>query len=141
MTQQLAQIVDAITVHEADGSTWLDLSSSPGQIEILGEAAAGLAAGLGVTAVVSWWDPDQTVLAHIVARLLAVPRAAIDIDLGLLSFSPALPVGRDVLLVVTEFDQRRSIETMQGYLEGQGHRVVGAVNLDAELGVVFSKLP
>ena len=134
----VADTVKALTVTESTGITWLDVSTDPRIVEQLGVSIAERALALGATAVVSWFDPDETVLAHIVARQLDVPRAAVELDLGLLTLSPHLSRSRRVLLLATSLNVARPVRSLRTLLEGEGHTVVGAIRLDGASGIVLS---
>lgn len=134
----IAQAVSALTVKEADGSTWIDMSTRPDAVEEIGQAVARAVADRNAGAVIGWLSADETVLAHIVARELGVPRAVIDEDLGLLTVSPELSSGSSVLVVATSFDQYPSLQAVRTLLENSDHHVVGVVRLDAESGIQFA---
>ncbi|RNE56512.1 hypothetical protein [Cryobacterium tepidiphilum] len=134
----IAQAVSELTVTEADGSTWIDMSTRPDAIENIGQAVAHEVKNLGAGAVIGWLSADETVLAHIVARELGVPRAVIDVDLGLLTISPELQPNCDVLVVATSLDQYPSLQAIRTVLESNGHHVVAVVSLDAQSGLEFA---
>jgi hypothetical protein len=118
-----------------DGSSWFDFSRNPRELETVGAAIAGTGSELGTEAVVSWLDPDETVLAHVVASHLGVPRASVDVDLGLLTLGPELEFNRSVLLVASAFTRFRTAESLRSLLEDHGHTVVGAVSLSETSGL------
>ncbi len=77
-----------------------------GDPQFVEDAARALVAELAVTpdVVVSWGDGASQVLAHAVARQLAVARAVVDLDLGVLDLSPLPAATGTALLVAAEVD-------------------------------------
>jgi len=136
--KNIAEMVQAVSVVEPDGTRWIDVYTVPGTIELLGAAMAEPAQALGVNAVVSWLDSDECVVAHVVAARLGVPRAAAELDLGQLTLYPTLPGGSSVLIVATAFTASRPIASVRALLENAGHTVVAAASLDPESGIVLT---
>jgi hypothetical protein len=136
-SEAVARAVSVLTVNEADGGSWMDMSTRPDAVEEVGRAVARAVADRGAGAVVGWPRPDETVLAHIVARELRVPRAVVNEDLGLLTMSPELAADARVLVVATSLDQYPSLQAVRTLLESGGHHVVGVVTVGAEHGLQF----
>ncbi|WP_223690521.1 hypothetical protein [Leifsonia poae] len=138
----LASLVASVTVREADGSSWYDLSSHPVSVDAIGGAIADRVRDAGITAVISWWTPDEAVLAHVVASALGVPRSSAELELGLITLSPELNAnnGRRVLLVATDFDFNKPQEPLRVLLEGRGQALVATASFSEPEGIRFTGL-
>lgn len=79
--------------------------------------------------VLSWAAKDDIVLAHIVASALGVPRAVVELDLGLITISRPLPSGSRAVLVAPQFSAERPIGSIATMLETRDHRLVLAAAL------------
>lgn len=138
--EDLAQNLRALIVAENNGNTWFDASSDPELVETVGKAIASSVADPRISAVVGWFDADQAVLTHVVARELGVPRAAVDADLGLLNLYPRLRGAHGVLVLTPLHTGLVSLSSLKTFLERAGHTVIAAIGLDPDLGLIVHEL-
>jgi hypothetical protein len=135
---ELGSVVESLTEDDA-GRRWVDLARDPKAVQRLGEVVADACSALEVEAVASWWDPDDTVLAHVVARALEVPRLWMDDPRGLLTLGDAPVAGTRVLLVGVAFVPGRSVDVSVSSLRGMGCAVAGVVELLTEDGPALTR--
>jgi len=142
ISTDLASLVESVTVHEPDGSTWYDLSSQPATVNAIGYAIAKQVTDAHITTVISWWAPDEAVLAHAVATALGVPRSSAELELGLITLSPDLRTEDDgrVLLVATKFDNNKPEEPLRVILESRKYTVVATASFATPEGIRITPL-
>ncbi|MGV8876683.1 MAG: hypothetical protein ACOH1K_04135 [Rhodoglobus sp.] len=126
---KIAELVSSLMRDELPGESWFDFGRDPAAAEQIGRALAAQVSEFQATAVVSWLDSEETVLAHIVARELGAVRTGVQLDLGLLTIESELPAGSRVVLVSTFWDGQRPLHSLRTLFEGRGHTVVAAASL------------
>lgn len=126
---EIALLVGSLMSDEVPGEVWFDLGRNPAETEQIGRALAAKAAKFQVTSVVSWLSPDETVLAHIVARELETMRAGVELDFGLFTIESEPPAGSAVLLVSTFWGGQHPLRSLRTLFEERGHAVVAAASL------------
>jgi hypothetical protein len=140
--EELTAHINALTRVSEGGDVWIDVSVDPASAESVGAAIARRVAEYEPQLVVTWMLPDESVLAHIVARDLGVTIARADLDLGLITIEEELPAASRVLLVTTIDDPYRRLNSLYTLLEGQGHTVVAAASvISAGTPLVESDIP
>ncbi len=128
--EQLSSLVNGMIAHAGTEDMWLETAASPARLARLGERIARVVGTFGAEAVVHWRDDDEAALAQAVAQALAVPVARADLDLGLLTLSPALPdSARNVLLLASSWNGYRPVAPLVGLLRGTGREPVAALSL------------
>jgi len=127
-TTTLQARLEALTVAE-DGAGRFDLVVDPAAATAVGQALAERAREQNPTVVLSWAGEDDIVLAHIVASELGVPRAVVELDLGLITVSRALPEGSRAVLVAPQFSAERPVASIATMLGTRGHTLVLAAAL------------
>jgi hypothetical protein len=126
---EIAELVGSLMRDEVPGECWFDFGRDPAGTEQIGRALAAQVSEFQATAIASWLAPEETVLAHIVARELGAMRTEVQLDLGLLTIESELPSGSVVLLVSTFWDGQRPLHSLRTLFEGRGHTVVAAASL------------
>lgn len=126
-TTLLHQLV-SLTINE-DGASRFDLVVDPAAATAVGLALAERIRQFEPTVVLSWADEDDIVLAHIVASALDVPRAVVELDLGLITISRSLPNGSLAVLVASQFSPERPIASIATMLDTRDHKLVSAAAL------------
>ena len=140
--EELTAHINALTRVSEGGDVWIDVSVDPASAESVGAAIARRVAEYEPQLVVTWMLPDESVLAHIVARDLGIRTARADLDLGLITIEEELPAASRVLLVTTIDDPYRRLNSLYTLLEGQGHTVVAAASvISAGTPLVESDIP
>lgn len=95
----------------------------PERTERVGKAFAGQLADLDVSLIVCWDVPEDTVLAHVVARELGVGLGrAVEIE-GILSLLQPLPESAQVALVAEAFRERTGLAGLAGVVRHGGGTV------------------
>ncbi|GMA30495.1 hypothetical protein GCM10025875_04870 [Litorihabitans aurantiacus] len=108
----------------------IDAGADPAALELLGTLVADTLRAHAVGVVVSWNDPDDAVLAHVVARELGVPSRRASLDLGRLELDGPPLAGAVVAVVATSFTPRpRALEPLARLLAGAGASAVHAARL------------
>jgi hypothetical protein len=120
----LAEAIVALTVVGEDGRVDVDLGLDPTCAETIGDRLATLLAEHNASLVLSWAGENDTVLAHMVARRLGVPRASIELDLGLLTVGQPVNEGTRAVLVGVESSASRSAQVVATLLAGHGSELV-----------------
>jgi len=139
---ELSANIKKLTRVSEGGDTWIDVCVDPTAAESVGAAIAARAAEYQPQLVVTWGLPDESVLAHIVARDLGITSARADLDLGLITIEEELPSATRVLLVTTIDDPYRRLNSLHTLLDGQGHTVVAAASvISAGTQLVESDVP
>ena len=126
---EIAALVDSLMRNEVTGEAWFDFGRNPDGTEQIGRALAAKTTVFQATAVVSWLAPEETVLAHIVARELDTMRTGVELDLGLFTIESEPPAGSVVLLVSTFWGGQRPLRSLRTLFEARGHTVVAAASL------------
>ena len=126
---EASALISTLLVEEDSVERWFDFGKNPSATEQVGKLIADRAHAYAPDAVASWSSPDETVLAHIVARELGAVRVGIELDLGLLSVLSELPAASRVMLISTFWNRVRPVASLRTLLEGQGHTVVAAASL------------
>lgn len=126
---ELAQHIHAVTQQSAGGDRWINFSIDPRSAEVIGSAIAARAAEYDPQLVVTWTMPDESVLAHIVARILGVSSARADSDLGLITMDRELPPNSRVVLLTTIDDAHLRLNSLNTLLVESGHVVVAAASV------------
>lgn len=133
-----ADLFSAVSTTDTDGRIWVDLALDARATEALGALVVECSALAPINAVVTWFAPDDTVIGHVVSRELGVPRSSIEVDLGLMTLSPALPVGARVLLVVVDPSAHEPVAAVAGLLANHGLvlSVVTMLTTDHRPGII-----
>jgi hypothetical protein len=114
---------------DADGA--YDLAADPTAATRAGAALAEMVRSAEATVVLSWAGENESLLAHVVASELGLPRAVVELDLGLLTVSPPLAEASRVVLVATEFSARRPIDSIATMLASRNHQLTAVAALSA----------
>jgi len=100
--------------------------SDPDGAERLGLAVAERVRGRGANVVVIWEEPEDAVLAHIVARELGVRTVRTWNEEGLVGHAGTLPDTPRALLLADAFRDVEPLLAMKAFVEQQGGSVVAA---------------
>jgi hypothetical protein len=122
--EQTQSALAEIRIEVGAGSVSYETARSADAAERIGAVLAARARAAGATAIVGFVDPDDSVVAHVVARELGVPRATIEEDLGLLTLSPELPTGSRVVLIGLAERSTRDTAGALSMLEGHGFELI-----------------
>lgn len=122
-------LVGTLLVEDSFTERWFDFGKNPAVTERVGKLIADRVRFYTPDVVTNWFSPDETVLAHIVARELDAVRVGIDLDLGLFSVLSEPPAASRVILVSTFWSRLRPLASLRTLLEERGHTVVAAASL------------
>jgi hypothetical protein len=118
---------------DAYGPT-LNTAQSPRDVDVVGAGLAGEIRAVATPAALVVWDTsDEAVLAHVVARNLDVGvLRAFEVE-GLLGVSPDIAAGAPVVLLATQWGERRlaNLRTLVASRGGQTVAVAAALSSPA----------
>lgn len=101
----------------------------PQEIETTGKNLASGAAELDADLVLTWNQPEDAVLGHIVARELGFGIAYANEVEGILDTFGSL-AGRTVLIVFAETPKESGVTALTGLITSSGARVAGVIGPD-----------
>lgn len=112
---------------------------TPYQVDVLADAVIAELSGVSTDVVVSWFNAEDTVVAHVIADKLGASRAVVDEDMGILSIEPSLTPNSTILIVgsVSSFSEIRTEEAIRTVLGNENHSVVGIAKIDSGEGLHF----
>lgn len=120
-SSDLQSQIDALRTDDGEG---FDFAADPAAATAVGASLADAARSATPSVVLSWSGEDDIVLAHVVAASLGIPRASVELDLGLLTVSPALADGGRVLCVAPRFTAEHPLSPLVTMLAARGHELV-----------------
>lgn len=106
---------------------------TPHQLDVLADAVIAELSGISADVIVSRFNAEDTVVAHVIADKLGASRAVANEDMGILSIEPSLTPNSRVL-IVGSVSSLRAIPTekaMRTMLGNENHSVVGFVKIDS----------
>jgi hypothetical protein len=116
--------IAALTSVGNGGQEEVDLGLNPPLAETLGNTLAVLLAQCDATLVLSWAGENDILLAHMVARRLGIPRASIELDLGLLTVGHPVSGGTRAVLVGVAASSAPSAQVVATLLSEHGSQLV-----------------
>jgi len=138
--------------HDADGASPSPVASdrssastlpamyrTPHQVDVLADAVAAELSGVSTDVVVSWFNAEDTVVAHVIADKLGASRAVVHEDMGILSIEPSLAPNSRILIVgsSSSFSEIRTEEALRTVLGNENHVVAGIAKIDSGEGLHF----
>lgn len=120
-------------------STLPAMYRTPHQLDILADAVIAELSGISTDVIVSPFNAEDTVVAHVIADKVGASRAVAHEVMGILSIEPSLTPHSRVLIVgsvssLREIPTDKAIRTMLG---NENHSVVGLVEIDSGEGLHF----
>lgn len=127
------------TSDRSSASTLPAMYRTPHQVDVLADAVIAELSGISTDVIVSWFNAEDTVVAHVIADKLGASRAVVDEDMGILSIEPTLTPNSRILIVgsVSSFSEIRTEEAIRTVLGNEGHAVVGIAKIDSGEGLHF----
>lgn len=112
---------------------------TPHQLDVLADAVIAELPGISTDVIVSRFNAEDTVVAHVIADKLGASRAVASEDMGILSIEPSLTPNSKVLIVgsVSSFSEAPTEEAIRTMLGNENHSVVGLVKIDSGEGLHF----
>lgn len=123
----------------SSASTLPAMYRTPHQVDVLADAVVAELSGTSTDVIVSWFNAEDTVVAHVIADKLGASRAIVDEDMGILSVEPSLTPNSRILIVgsVSSFSEIRTEEAMRTVLGNEHHVIVGIAKIDSGEGLHF----
>lgn len=127
------------TSGRSSASTLPAMYRTPHQVDVLADAVIAELSGIPTDVIVSWFNAEDTVVAHVIADKLGASRAVVDEDMGILTIEPNLTPNSRILIVgsVSSFSEIRTEDAMRTVLGNENHTVVGIAKIDSGEGLHF----
>lgn len=111
---------------------------APHQVDVLADAVIAELSGISPDVIVSWFNAEDTVVAHVIADKLGASRAVVHEDMGILSIEPSLAPNSKVLIVGSSFSEIQTEEAIRTVLGNEQHVIVGIAKVASGEGLHFT---